>query len=177
MSRFEIHWSEVSPNEAPGIAAPGCTVLALWPAPVNPDTCFEEAGFQDFGDNDNDWDIKAHELLCRIVSELTKYGNPRVVSQKVQKQRTWWRRFLYKPREQTVLQQIELPTQWDSLPRCLVAFGDNGATLRTGNGHVLFWITLPPQESCHLQAFVRAVSANHPVTRTPLRWKTLLIAP
>lgn len=61
--RFQVHWSLVCQNEAGGLVPRDCRLLAIWPAPVNHDVCFKEAGFSLFGDNDADWDQAAERLL------------------------------------------------------------------------------------------------------------------
>lgn len=175
MSRFEVHWCDVSPDEAPILTRPSSQLLALWPAPVNADACFEEAGFTDFADNDIDWDREAAALLVRVVQQLTIYGEPRLVSPPLLELLPWHKRLFRQPRPRPLLEQLELSMHWDSLPACHVEFGSAGAAVRTGNGHVLLWVTLPCGRGDEPKTFVREVAAGHSVTRTPLRWRTLLV--
>ena len=81
-SPFTLHWCLVSHIALPdGSYAPeGCCLVALWPSPVNPDACFEEAGFRDFGDNDLVWDENAGILLQRLLSVLSHWGEARLLS-------------------------------------------------------------------------------------------------
>lgn len=62
--------------------------------------------------------------------------------------------------------------RWDSLPPCEVAFGAGAARLRTGEGHVILWLTLPP--GVEPAGVVADVAGDNPVTRTTLRWTALL---
>lgn len=177
MPRFDIHWCDVSTHEAPGLAPATGGLLALWPAPVNADACFEEAGFSDFEDNDAEWDDNARALLARVVRALSVHGEPRLLSAPITENLPWYSRLFRAPVAVPLLEQLDQPMHWDSVPRCHVAFGAGGATLRTGNGHVLLWITLPHPGAGAAEAFVRDVADGHPICRTPLRWRTLLVAP
>ena len=168
MQPFTIHWSPV-----PG-ADEGRALFALWPSPVNPDVCFREAGFTDFGDGDESWDADADGLLTRLLEVLSSYGAPRLMSKPAEHHLSWYRRLFTKAEVFDLRQQIELPIQWDELPDCVVHFGDSGVALRTGSGHHIFWITLPSSEAALFASLVGRVAASHPVARTELRWECLV---
>ncbi len=162
MSAFTVHWSPVSS---------GPPLFALWPAPVNPDVCFSEAGFNDFGDADESWDRNADELLTRLLAELEKFGAPNLVSAPLSKSPPWYQRPFAKRGKIELLEQIGLPIQWDQLPDCLVKFGE--ISLRTGNGHHLFWIEMPESEAASFEQIVARVAGRHPVVLTHLKWEHL----
>lgn len=65
------------------------------------------------------------------------------------------------------------PMLCDSLPSFHAEFGGEGTALRTGNGHFLFWITLPGDEPDPVE-FVRKVARSREVYETRLRWPPLL---
>jgi hypothetical protein len=176
-----LHWSPVG---APaGCAGPpvGCQLLALWPAPVNPDACFEEAGFTDFGDNDDAWDAASSALIDRLLAALAAHDAPRLLSPPLRQGRNWHRRLLAALRlgagadaALPLKTQIEMPMQWDSLPRCQIAFGDRGVALHAGDGHVLFWVVLPGSDVRDAAAFVCLAAGALPVVQTALHWECLL---
>ncbi|MDB6031292.1 MAG: hypothetical protein JWM16_1630 [Verrucomicrobiales bacterium] len=168
MEPFRILWSPV-----PG-AAPGMEMFALWPSPVNDDVCFREAGFTDFGDGDENWEGNANDVLTRLLDDLSRYGPAHLVSAPVERHQPWYCRLFGNPEVYDLREQIELPMEWDELPDCIVAFGVAGATLRTGSGHHIFWITVPWADAASFPRLVERVAASHPIVRTGLRWEYLL---
>lgn len=171
--RFDIHWSEVEPPLPPALAVADGRVVALWPAPVNADACFAAAGFTDFDDHGDAWDDAAVALLERVVERLSAFGEPSLLSPALPDSPPWHRRLRGEvPAPRPLLTQLELPMRWDSLPPCVVAFGTDGARLRTGEGHVILWLTLP--HGVEPAEVVAGVAGGHPVRRTTLRWSALL---
>ena len=168
MPPFTVHWSPVSSDPANG-----SQLFALWPAPVNPDVCFSKAGFTDFADADELWERNADELLTRLLSELEKFGAPILVSEPLSKSPSWYRRPFAKPEKLDLRKQIGLPILWDQLPDCLIKFGESGVSLRTGNGHHLFWIEMPENEAASFQQIVARVAGRHPVVLSHLKWEHL----
>lgn len=171
---FTLHWSPVNTLERAESSPDGLTLLALWPAPVNPDVCFQKAGVTDFGNNDLAWDAQASELLERLLVTLQTYGSAQLVSTPLVNALPWYLRPFKTPAVKSIREQIEWPMQWDSLPQCQVVFGSSGATLRTGRGHHLFWITLPEVNKAAIEKFIARVAAKVPVKETCLNWAPLL---
>jgi hypothetical protein len=173
-SAFSLHWSPVPPALAGGDA--GTALLAVWPAPVNPDACFEAAGFADFGDADDAWDRRAAGLLVRLIAELGAYGEPRLLGAPLRTRPGLARRLMGGAGETLPLEeQIQAPMHHDSLPDTVVAFGAGGVALRAGGGHVLYWITLPEGETDRFVAGVLPRLADgSPLHETPLEWRHLL---
>lgn len=170
---FQIHWSPVPPEDAEGLVSPGCRLLAIWPAPVNHDVCFEEAGFTLFGDNDGDWDEAAEELLQRVIESLFRFGAVKHIGKPLRDNPPWYLRLFRPGRELPLQQQALLPMQWDSLPSFHARFGEGGAALWTGNGHFLLWVSLP-NAGPDASAFVKRIAGPWPVAETGLRWAVLL---
>jgi hypothetical protein len=164
MNRFQVYWSRVSP-----------ALLAVWPAPVNADACFEAAGFTDFADGGDEWDDEAEAFVERLVRELSAFGPPSLRAAPMRPERTWRERVLRRSAATPSLEaQIVAPMRWDSLPDAVVEFGAS-VSLRAGSGHFLVRITLPPGE---VEAFadvaLARAAAGHPLLRRDLAWEHLL---
>jgi hypothetical protein len=168
MQSFAIHWSRVSKPQNDEV------LFALWPSPVNPDVCFQKAGFTDFDDGDESWDANAGDLLTRLLEVLNGYGVPQQTSTPAEKHLPWYRRPFSKREVLGFRQQIEFPLRWDNMPDCVVKFGSSGVSLRTGRGHYIFWITMPDSEAAHFPSVVARVAASHPIVQTDLKWEHLL---
>jgi hypothetical protein len=166
MQKFTVHWSQVSDG--------GLPVFALWPSPMTADTCFREAGFTDFGDGDEQWDIDAAGLLSRLLDELCRFGAARLTSEPVEKHQSLFQRLLCRPEPLSLREQIEVRTVYDEFPDCVVTFGESAVTLRTGGGHHIFWISLPRTEIAWLTAALPRIAGEHPLVRTDLKWDCLL---
>jgi hypothetical protein len=174
MTPFSIHGSVVQHAPAAAALSSGLHLVALWPSPVEHDLCFRDAGFTEFGDNDDAWSERADAFLDRLLTELTTFGQPRLLSKPIE---SAGRTLLHPFRSSRVVdlrEQITLPIAWDSLPECIVAFGGEGVTLRTGQGHHLFWITLRAGGPLDIEAFMHRVAGNEPFFQTTLRWECLL---
>jgi hypothetical protein len=124
--------------------------------------------------HDEAWSIRAGALLERLLAELARHGEPRLVSEPIQAAQPWLLRPFRPSRVVDLREQITLPIQWDSLPDCVVAFGGQGAALRAGNGHHLFWLTLPRGEALDDQHLMRRIAGDEPCFQTSLRWELLL---
>jgi hypothetical protein len=172
-SEFHVHWSPVPAGEAADLPPPGCRLLAVWPAPVNHDACFQAAGFTLFGDNDETWDQAAENLLHRVLAHLSRLGAPTLASPALRDDPPWYLRPFRTGQELPLPQQALLPMLDDALPGFHAHFGREGAALRTGSGHFLLWISLPDNGS-DPAGFVRTIAAPWKVVETALRWAPLL---
>jgi hypothetical protein len=141
---------------------------------MNDDVCFRNAGFTDFADADEAWDANAEGLLSRLLAEMSRYGEPRLVSAALEQPQPWFRSLFRKPDVFSLRDQISLPIQCDQLPECVVEFGESGISLRTGQGHHIFWITLPWRLNDAFPALVATVAGPHPVLKTELQWDKLV---
>lgn len=171
-SPFTIHWDVVTIAKARERTGDGRVLLAVWPAPVNPDACFEAAGFTDFGDGDAGWERNTAMTVDRLLSALTAYGVPQLIS--VPLKRSWplYLRLFISEQELPLPEQVKGPMFSDSVPACEVQFGDAGVSLRTGAGHALWWVELPVVVD--VAVFVSQVAGGLPVQRTTLAWEHLL---
>lgn len=106
---FQIHWSPVTRQEAPELALPNSQLLAVWPAPVNHDVCFERAGFTLFADNDPTWNQAADTLLARVIEYLSQFGESVLVSKPLLDDLPWYRRPFKTPRILPLHQQALFP--------------------------------------------------------------------
>lgn len=171
---FRIHWSVVDANVARALAPSGHQLLAVWPAPVNHDACFAEAGFTEFGDNEPDWHGAAEGVLFRVIQELEAYGEASLVSTPLFTSVPWYYRRFKTPIQLSLLQQAVQPMHWDSLPQFHARFGSGSVALRTGNGHFLFWLTLPAASQAEVEALVSRAALSWPVANTTLDFAGLL---
>lgn len=172
---FSVHWDWVEEPLPQVLALAPLHLLAVWPAPVNPDACFEAAGFTDFEDQDSAWDSEAEALLHRVVNHLSQLGTPSLHPPPQAPPVPWFRRFFTrKPRELSLMEAVELPLHWDSLPMARIDFGAHGVSLRTGQGHFLLWVTLPTAARQTAESLLQAAAARHPVRRTHLHWRHLV---
>jgi hypothetical protein len=171
---FTIHWAPVTGAAADRFAAEKLRLLALWPAPVNDDKCFREAGFTEFGDADEQWEKHAGEMLTRLMADLAVHGTPRLLCQPVEKRRPWYGRLFSQPQYYDLREHLELSLRWDNIPDCVVGFGESEAQLRTGKGHHIFWITLPQRAGDLFGEVVPRIAGSHPFKRTDLHWECLI---
>lgn len=167
MSVLTVHWSPVRPEEN------GAELFALWPAPVNDDVCFREAGFTDFGDADDRWDVAAEGVHDRLLGILSRYGEPTLLSKPVERARSWFQRLFRKAETFGISEQIMVPIMWDSQPDCVVAFGSSGVKLRTGNGHHIYWVTVPATCRVPFREVAYEAAGPHSLVKTNLRWEYL----
>lgn len=140
---------------------------------VNHDACFEAAGFTLFGDNDDDWDRAAEDVLRQVIERLSELGASKLVSDPLKDHAPWYLRLFRTGEELPFLQQTLLPMQDDPLPGFHAQFGRDGAALQTGSGHFLLWITLPETRP-NPSEFVRSVAERWEVVESRLRWSPLL---
>lgn len=178
-SRFVVHWGRVPDAQRPAWALhPGASwaLFAVWPAPVNADVCFAEAGFTDFGDSDAAWESQASALWQCLLQALQLHGAPRLASTALLPPQPWHQRLLRRPAPppHPLLEQLELPMQWDSLPPCELVFGDHAAGLRSSDGHTLCWVLWPMAQADSFASLVQHLAGAHPVQQTALQWSALI---
>lgn len=170
MSSITFYWSLPDPTHITYPLAAGQQWLAIWPSPVNPDMCFEAAGWREFGDQDAAWEVDAAAFQARLLTALeAQFGAPQLLNTPLRSARKWWSRQPAPPL--ALSEQVSLPMAWDHLPDCLLTFGTAGVSLRTGNGHHLYWLTLP--QAIEPTAWLSAVAGDFPLRRGEMRWAAL----
>lgn len=169
---YTVHWDVVTSATARERTGDARHLLAIWPAPVNADVCFERAGFTDFGDQDAGWERNTQMAVGRLLTQLGTYGAPKLQSVPLRRKWNLFLRLFISEQELPLSEQVQIPMHQDSVPECVVAFGDAGVSLRTGAGHALWWVELP--RGADAAAFVRGVAGGLPVVQTSLAWEHLL---
>ncbi|MDD4911762.1 MAG: hypothetical protein PHP57_05655 [Sideroxydans sp.] len=170
---FLINWGEVHGS---GEFPAGWKRYALWPAPVNEDVCFAEAGFKHFKYEDEQWsephwDAQAEILQQRLLEVLATIGAPVLLSEPLLAKRAL--ATLWKPREPLPLaDQLRWPILDDSLPEVVLRFGDV-LELRTGGGHELYWIALSPDCPLSFDQLLAQLAVGWPVQQVQLDWGKL----
>ncbi len=173
VNSFSINWGTVVDG---GDFPAGWQVYALWPAPVNDDVCFKDAGYNDFQSDDENyseayWDAQAEILHQRLIRTLSDLGEPALLSKPLLGKRSLSR--FWKPGESLPLaEQLNWPACHDSLPLAVVRFGEV-AELRMGNGHRLYWIGLSPESPLNFTGVLLAVAKGWPRRCVQLDWNRL----
>ena len=174
-----IHFGPVPPEEAPVWVDQRHELFAVWPAPIDADVCFKEAGFDDFADSDEHWDAAFERLIASVVGELARLGAPRIANPiRVQRPLSLWDGIRAKQPVEDVpplLEQVRITTEDDRYPDTYVTFGDPPvASLRTGFGHPIFWMTIDRSVGLDPAAFAERVADGLPTAETRLDWSRLV---
>jgi hypothetical protein len=169
---FTLHWSRVA--NPPADALPDVQVHALWPSPVNPDACFEEAGFTDFGDAGPAWDDQADALVQRVLHALVAQHGPAQLRQApLMRFQPWYRALFTRPQPLPLWEQLSRPMHDDRHALADIGFGSSRVRIRASDGHPLMWIDWPSPAPLTFEAFVRSVAGGAPVVQTDLNWIVL----
>lgn len=170
---FSINWGVVAEG---GDFSAGWQAYALWPAPVNDDECFHDAGYSDFQSEDENyseahWDEQAGIFHRRLIDLLQGMGEAQLLSKPLLKPRSIAR--FWRVEEPLLLsEQLEWPLIDDNLPDARVRFGQL-AELRTGNGHRLYWLGLSPDSPLNFTGVLVATAKGWPRRRVQLDWAKL----
>jgi hypothetical protein len=182
----QFHWGSVSsPLPDPRLGR-FPQVLAIWPAPLDADACFTDAGFHDFADSDEAWDQDWRGFVARVLGQLEQFGDLHV---KAEAQiydvdaRSFTRKLLDRlfsrpaPAQKdplTIVEQIVAVTNDSRLGEVFVDFGTPAkACLLASRGHRILWLgwILP---SSAAEAFIEGLAEGMPVIQTTLNWQVLL---
>jgi hypothetical protein len=184
----EICWGVVPSGLARRWVEPGGSLTALWPSPVNADQCFINAGFSQFGDQEDEWDVDQWDSEWRVVvglliGELRKCGEDHLRNRAdvwAYRGKRWWEWLIpwCKPVEAVDLPPVDrvvLSTEEDWLPDAVVDFGEPPAvTLYSGTGHEILWVAATARAGVSGAALARTVAEGRPVRQYDLRWECLL---
>jgi len=184
MSGIEgIRWGHVPAAAAPAWVGPGGTLVALWPTPVDADSCFREAGFAEFADSDEQWDDEWRRVVERLLGLLGQYGQARLLNREevcsLRPRRWWeWLAFWLQPTEVVELGAVDrvcLSAEDDRFGEAVMHFGDPPAvTLRTSWGHPILWVAAAPGVALSGQVLAEGIAEGRPVIRQQLRWEFLI---
>lgn len=170
---FLINWGEVSGGV---VFSEHWRIYAMWPAPVNEDQCFAEAGFNHFKYDDDSWseshwDEQAEICQLRLISALSAVGAPVLISEPLNPKRSML--CFWQSREpQPLIEQLRLPILYDSLPEVTIRFGEV-SVLQAGSGHELYWIGLRSDCQVNFEMLLEEVTRGWPVERVQLDWNRL----
>ena len=167
MSITRLHWAEIdSEHKTLDVDGP---CIALWPSPIDADDCFEKAGFNDFEDSNDKWDVDFIKLMETLFVGLKKNGSPRLLSGELPFKKIHF----FKSKEGTVFEALEAAAQDDQFPPCLVGFGDKqDSFLLTSDGHPIFWIYPGPKVTP--EGWLQSLGFGLELTKTELNWMFLI---
>jgi hypothetical protein len=168
---FSINWGVVS-----GSAQSFFEWYALWPAPVNDDACFAQAGYGNFQSDDDRytesyWDAQAEILQQRLIAEFSRFGQPALLNEPLRGKRSMLR-FWKQCKPLPLIEQLYWPIMYDSLPEASIRFGDV-AELRAGSGHEMYWIGLRADSQMSFDTLLAEIARGWPVERVQLDWSML----
>ena len=183
----QLHWNvlpaEIAPQALPGYEV----VVAVWPAPVDADACFRDAGFADFADSDDTWDRQWQEVIERAFRSLEPLGLARlskgievyeICKSGLIRQLIEVMGLVRPPMKRvplSVLEQVFVASDDDQFGDVLVDFGlPAKASLSAGSGHPILWVGLRGQCGLTPEILVEGLAENHPITRTSLKWEMLI---
>jgi hypothetical protein len=156
-----VNCAELS-SEALSWCPEGWRLWALWPSPVDHDSCFEQAGFDDFADSDDEWNSGFALLVEDVVRVLGRLGVARLAEGEYPRGR---------PRE-TLGDALVAAARDDNFAPCVVVFGEPAQGLvRTSDGHPILWMALAnggAEEARH------AIGARYALQTRSLKWDKLL---
>ena len=182
-----LHWN-LLPAEVASRLLPECeVVMAVWPAPMDADFCFSEAGFADFEDSDDTWDQQWREVIERAFLMLERFG-PARLSKGIEVyeicQSGLIRRLIEilglvnpptKRVQLSVLEQVIVAADDHHFGDVVINFGQpTKASLRVGQGHPVLWIGFRRGCVWAPKTLVENLAEKRPVERTPLKWEVLI---
>ena len=176
----KLNWDRLGPMAND----PEMAIYALWPSPVGHDFCFQAAGFDEFADSDDEWDVEWLDIVDRAAKYLTRYGEPvvreTVEAQKDEEQLSWWQRLRGQKSRVTLAsslplaERIVLASEDDQFNRCVVAFGEgNRVMLRTDAGHAILWIACHRDTEFQPLEMAAACANGRAVSQRRLDWSHL----
>ncbi len=181
-----FHWGRVSPATLDPRLGQFPEILAIWPAPLDTDACFTDAGFHDFADSDEVWDQDWRNFVVRVLGRLEQIGAPQL---KTEAQiddvdaRSLSRKLLDRLISRatpaptaplTIVEQIVAVTQDSRLGEVLVEFGTSvQACLLASRGHPILWLGWTPTHGA-AEVLVERLAEGMPVIQTNLNWQVLL---
>ena len=168
-----LHWSAIPDADAPVWMKRGCELYAIWPAPVNHDACFENAGFHDFADTDDTWYAEFATILQAMIDQLETLGQS-TIRQGIKFRRPLLAQLCKPAKDPALLDQLIASTFDDNFPACIITFGTPPiATLRTGEGHEIIWLMVEAHAHVDVEALAAHATEGRPLYQTNLTWALL----
>jgi hypothetical protein len=185
----QYHWGKVLPATLDARLGRFPEILAIWPAPINADACFVDAGFRDFPDSDEIWDQWEHDwqgFVGRVLGQLELFGEIHVKAE-ARIEDTDARSFSKKILDRmlsrpapapkptpTLVEQIVTVTNDDRWGEVFVEFGAPAqACLLASRGHSILWLGWTARHDT-AEVFVERLADGMPIVQTTLNWQVLL---
>lgn len=176
-----IYWDTVSSLYQHAWTSPPHTCHAVWPSPINADACFENAGFTEFEDTDDQWDSDWRTIVELAIQYLSRFGTPAVRTPivPVVQNRLLDRVLKGSPKFTNVTlsltEQLVLTMMDDQFPHAVIDFGNvPDATLVTGDGHPILWIIANADARFFPEDMVKRIADTCKYHRRELNWPHLL---
>ena len=169
-----IHWGDLGVRNRHG--EPG-RLLALWPAPLDHDACFEQAGFDSFADTDAAWDADFAILIEDMLAILGTYGSPVVTGEPIARRPFIGRLVRKRAAKFPLSEQLSLVAHDDQFAPCHMEFGTPvQAAVHVSDGHPILWLWLNQGVASGWPGHLNSVARGRKLIETALRWSFLLPA-
>src|SRR5262245_45668258 len=179
-----VCWSDVPVDLTSWWADHAGARIAIWPAPVDGDACFEAAGFTEFADTDERWDRDLRGITERLVGAMSELGSPRIRSADepvwhprnlAERMAALFRGLEHRP---TLLDTIACSITNDNFAPCVVDFGEQPvATLCTSDGHSIWWVWLSASAAAQVPELLTRIAAGLPVVEQHVKVAVLVPRP
>jgi hypothetical protein len=168
-----LHWDEVGDVEATAwVPASGGRAIVLLPGPANRDLCLREAGLDDFGDPDDQWESDFVALVRRSLELGACRGEPRLADGGYPVRDSFWSRLLCRQPPPSLIDAVLAAARDDNFRPCRIEFGVPAeVALRSAHGHHMLWLwERVPERSAEETV---SLLAGWRTQRSRLKWKGL----
>jgi hypothetical protein len=184
-----ICWATIPPTYdrdlVPTFAEQGSHLFAFWPSPIEPDACFEQAGFSEFySDLDtDDWDVEWSAIIESLLGHVERFGPLRLrnqadvfeyLPQSFFERCLFWRPLSARSLSPSVLERLHLSTEDDRYPPAVVTVGEPpDCQIHTSRGHPILWVDAVSALSLEPSTIAQAIAAGRPIEQYDLAWQHL----
>lgn len=150
---------------------------------MNADACFCDAGFEEFDDPDDQWDLEWKQITELLLLHLNSFGESKLVNQadvyqnRKRSLRDWlmfWRGTPTRPVNLSPVDRLILSTHDDQFPPAVVEVGiPPKLYVWTSTGHPILWIS-GVETGSDPDRPLRTIAGQRPVLRYELKWECLL---
>ena len=177
-----FYWDEVAdPLLSIWLPAPS-RLVAIWPARVNADACFEKAGFQQWSDGVPEAEGAFLFLVTGLVRSLEAIGaatlrkdtGPLPRRGHLQAVRELFSKRSQRPAESSgVVDALVAAAESEEIPGCVVTFGEPPqAAVSTSEGHDVLWVRV--RADLDVARILRTAAQERALQRLTLDWTALL---